>query len=440
MPHTDFSSPDYAELPRYSTANLLPSAPPYPGVTHARHTSTTFPVEVKDGQVMLSIAAPRLSSKGHPKYLTGEFIEGQLSLDLEQAEHVHSVSITVKGRIVSTHSEIASFTFLKVRHNLHKAAQCHQKLVGKHQWPFAFPFPTDMHVEGKGKYRLPHAFSERKTAVAVHYELVGIVNHGKLRTGRKVRTQLAYVPRTVAGTPSSARLSACALGLPPPGPREDRHGWCTLEPAVVRGRIFEQRDVEARFILSLAQPLSFARGSAIPCCMTVQCFDKQALELLSQPENITVHLRRQVRYVLGDVRKDAAPRPVIVCDVAKATWWPAEGQNTQEYERRVDGEIHLAQELQPSSDFPYFCVQYSVVVIPAPPAGFKVQHKLPQIVQAVDITTWHPPGTTPRRTTARAASPGPVDQRYIETGDATSTLIDSLMAVFSSSRRRSNVT
>lgn len=93
--------------------------------------------------------------------------------------------------------------------------------------------------------------------------------------------------------------------------------------------------------------------------MTVQCFDQQALELLSSPKDIVVHLRRHVRYAFGDVKRESAVRPVIVCDVGKAIWWHSTDQHAHAYERRLDGEIHLPLDLQPSSDFPYFGVQVS---------------------------------------------------------------------------------
>lgn len=150
-----------------------------------------------------------------------------------------------------------------------------------------------MQVERHGTYSLPQTFSDRGTAIAIHYELVAIVDHGKLRASRKyadafiaptsslktpcrVKTQLCYVPKTVAGAPSRARARAYRHGVPPPGPAEDPRGWCTLEPAVTRGRIFDKRDVEARYIvrprtsqlrceltypqLSLASPVSHSNA------------------------------------------------------------------------------------------------------------------------------------------------------------------------------------
>ncbi|KAL1660907.1 hypothetical protein GGF50DRAFT_118498 [Schizophyllum commune] len=439
------SPPDYSELPRYSTANLLSSAPPYstchsrPATSHSAHASTSRPqpFEARDGQLVLSVNAPRLSSRGRPKYLSGEAIQGRVIMELDHPESVHSVQIVVKGRIVSTHSEITSFTFLRASHDLLKGKQSQRRLVGQHQWVFDFPFPTEMQIERHGTYPLPQTFSDRGTAIAIHYELVAIVDHGKLRASRKVRTQLCYVPKTVAGAPSRPRARAYRQGMPPPGPAEDPRGWCALEPAVMRGRVFDKRDVEARFILSLANPLSYARGTVIPCHMTVQCFDQQALELLSNPKDITVHLRRHVRYAFGDVKRESAVRPVIVYDVGKAIWWPSADQHAHAYERRLDGEIHLPSDLQPSSDFPYFGVQYGVVVIPAPITGFKTQYTSPQVAQAVEITTWHAPGPIPLRTKPEEANNGPPDQRYIEGSDAT--LIDSLIAVFSGSRRRVTV-
>ncbi|KAL1690655.1 hypothetical protein GGG16DRAFT_113824 [Schizophyllum commune] len=437
--------PDYSELPRYSTANLLSSAPPY-SVCHSRpttsgtaHASTSRPqlVEVRDGPLVLSIKAPRLSSRGRPKYLSGESVQGQITMELDHLETLHSVRIIVKGRIVSTHSEITSFTFLRTSHELLEGKQGHRRLVGQPQWAFDFPFPTEMQVERHGTYPLPQTFSDRGTAIAIHYELVAIVDHGKLRASRKVRTQLCYVPKTVAGAPSRARARAYRHGVPPPGPAEDPRGWCTLEPAVTRGRIFDKRDVEARYILSLASPLSYARGTVIPCHMTVQCFDQQALELLSSPKDLVVHLRRHVRYAFGDVKRESAVRPVIVCDVGKAIWWHSTHQHAHAYERRLDGEVHLPLDLQPSSDFPYFGVQYSVVVIPAPITGFKTQYTSPQVTQTVDITTWHAPGPIPQRTKPEEASTGSPDQRYIEGSD--NSLIDSLIAVFSGTRRRVTV-
>ncbi|TRM65083.1 hypothetical protein BD626DRAFT_399770 [Schizophyllum amplum] len=400
--------------------------------------------ELKDSRgrpvLVLNLIAPRSSSRGLPKYLAGESIAGQVALSLEQSEPVHSISLTLKGRVVSTYNEIGSCVFLQVTHELYRKQPTQSKLAGDHVWPFSFPFPTEVPIDGYGKCFLPQTFMERTTAVAVQYELVAHVNQGKLRAAKRVQTHVAYIPKTIADAPSPIRSCVYARGLPLPSPREDPRGWLTLEPAVVRGRLFEKRDVEVRFILSLASPLSYARGTVIPCHMTVQCFDEQALELLSKPKDLVVHLRRQITYVLSELSGSPTrppPRPLIH-DIAKAIWWPSSsGKHRHEYERRLDGEIHLGHELQPSSDFPHFRVKYGVVVIPAPPTGFKPEHKPPQVAQTVQIATWHAPGPLPRPTRPRQESAAPVDQTHIENNN--DTLFDSLMTVFGSTRRRSTI-
>jgi hypothetical protein len=95
--------------------------------------------------------------------------------------------------------------------------------------------------------------------------------------------------------------------------------------------------------------------------------DSQALDLLASPNVVKGNLQRRVKYFQDGARQAAqrrnsgsTPQEVEETEVAMIQWWsPQKDDLLGGNERRVEGEIHLPQGLQPTSNFTYFTVEVS---------------------------------------------------------------------------------
>lgn len=111
----------------------------------------------------------------------------------------------------------------------------------------------------------------------------------------------------------------------------------------------------------------YARGTFIPLHLTIRSSNKNALDLLSDPNEINVHLVRRLRYFQdasqslslsrGDMDKlgDATEETVVL---AKAIWSMLDG-GKDTYTRHFEGEIHLKKDMQPTCEFHLFKVSVS---------------------------------------------------------------------------------
>jgi len=95
--------------------------------------------------------------------------------------------------------------------------------------------------------------------------------------------------------------------------------------------------------------------------------DSKALELLFNPKMQYVRLARRIRFfedpTKGIELKLQGKEPSVfeeVDEVALAVWWvPPKDIPQEDYRKRLEGEIHLAKDLPPSSDFIPFVVEVS---------------------------------------------------------------------------------
>ena len=98
--------------------------------------------------------------------------------------------------------------------------------------------------------------------------------------------------------------------------------------------------------------LCYTRGSVIPCLMTVETTDPQALDLLSAPRSLLVRLLRQIATGEGTLRTSGGKRlPSLhfereVHELATAVWQP--DRSRQQYRRVLHGEIHVSAGLKPT--------------------------------------------------------------------------------------------
>ena len=140
--------------------------------------------------------------------------------------------------------------------------------------------------------------------------------------------------------------------------------------------------------------------------MTLECLDVHALGLLSTPKSPVVRLTRRVRYAQGassttdDVLNEPSSPfgtlsgdPIAppaksstshpggirffnaggskrgdmieeIDEVELAVWWvPAHDATQEMYLRKLEGEIHLAKDLQPTCKFPPFSVEVCLCIV-----------------------------------------------------------------------------
>jgi len=287
------------------------------------------------------------------------------------------------------------------------------KLCGHYEWRFTLEIPIAVTLAATnhfraGTFHLPQTFLERRFPTSVQYFLVVHIDRSRFRVNSRVQTSFAYVPATRPPPPSLLRQLAYQQNTPLLGPDADPVGWEQFPSFTVRGIVFSARQVEATCHFSLAKPLCYTRGSPIPCAITLSSTDCQALDLLSAPRAISVHLRRRLKPILPaskrngifDANADLSADPAE--NMVAASWWPSLeggsdnivlgfGPSQQRISRRrLDGEIQLPNSLKPSCRIAHFAVEYTVEVLPFKATAFTSADSVPLLRQSVEIVTMFP--------------------------------------------------
>ena len=102
--------------------------------------------------------------------------------------------------------------------------------------------------------------------------------------------------------------------------------------------------------------MTYTRGSAVPLVLTLRGEDKQALDLLANPDAPVVRMRRKVSAPVG-VENDSAgcyqPGAEGYRPISKAGWWhPEEFVDESDTTRRtLCGELSIPPHLTPSFKF-----------------------------------------------------------------------------------------
>jgi hypothetical protein len=97
--------------------------------------------------------------------------------------------------------------------------------------------------------------------------------------------------------------------------------------------------------------------------MTITSGDDQALDLLSTPSSIRVHLVRSLANG-SDAMDDDAPRRsnnFFRETVARAFFWPRQDGAPEPGKRILEGEVDVKKNLKPSFIFPRFAVRVSII-------------------------------------------------------------------------------
>ncbi|KAJ7212926.1 hypothetical protein GGX14DRAFT_519162 [Mycena pura] len=407
-----------SDLPAYTRR---PTPPP---IVHVDRKPQLFTYHIKNRSgvswATLTVQGDPRLTKLAPTIVEGSSIVGSVELALQSAEAIQAVSVLVKGELRPIAPAAVPVLFLELKHVLWSAAEGDPrspgtsskisggKLKGDYNWPFSIALPTSVCKDGK-TFQLPHTFLDRIAGFSMRYTAELRIIRGKLRPDDKVLCIFAYFSMRQPGPPSALRrvhiFTASAQFSPSHsfqlayqenspllGPEADPEGWHT-EALPVQGTIFSSRMINAKCKFSLATPLSFTRSTSIPCAMTIESNDKQALDLLSSPTACIVYLERVIQDNAEGYRS-----PIEPC--GQAVFWPStEGDPAESSSRRhLMGEIHLRANLQPSSAMLGFAIEYAVVVFPFQAAGYKpLDTQKPLSRQVVEIVTRYAPG--PRQKT-----------------------------------------
>ncbi|KAI0752587.1 hypothetical protein C8Q80DRAFT_1342136 [Daedaleopsis nitida] len=314
----------------------------------------------------LKMSSNAPGSKYLPVFFEGEAIGGTVALHREKEDAIRSISVKVVGQMTSSVTDV--LTFVQVSETLWDSSTSSStssdssnptRLVGHYTWPFSIALPHHCQVKtSSGEFEsqtflLPGSFTERLARVHIQYQVVVTVHRSRFRVDSTLGTVFGYCPIIRPEAPSVARQLAYMNNTPLPGPEADPDGWKCLEPLHIRGSVFSTRNVDAICTLALAKPLCYTRGSVIPCVMTVETTDPQALDLLSAPRSPVVRLLRKIatgEATLGSSGGKKLPGleyEHVVQALTTAVWAPDTAR--QPHRRTLHGEIHLSAGLKPTS-------------------------------------------------------------------------------------------
>ncbi|KAF7315911.1 hypothetical protein MIND_00107700 [Mycena indigotica] len=396
------SSNGASDLPAYTRR---PTPPP----TTREPRNFTFQLKNRSGVSWGSITIqgdPRLT-KLLPTILEGSELTGSVQLKLRTTQAIQAVCVIVKGEIVGGAPGSVPQKFLDIKHVLWTAADGDPnspgsilagsklnglKLKGDYSWPFNIAIPPEISHGGE-TYRLPHSLLDKSTLCSIRYTTELRVVRGKLRPDDKLQCPFAYFSMRQPSSPSSLRMLAYQENSPLLGPDADPEGWQSF-PLTIKAILFASRVVEIKLSFSLAKPLCYTRSGSIPCAMTIETSDTQAMDLLAVPSVPLVYLERTTKEFDEGYRTMTEP-------CGQAVFWPStsgSSDSTIPNQRCLMGEIHLRNDLSPSSAVLGFAVEYAVVVFPFQAVGFKpMDDGKPILKESVEITTRYAPG--PRQQT-----------------------------------------
>ncbi|KAF9058188.1 hypothetical protein BJ165DRAFT_114949 [Panaeolus papilionaceus] len=356
--------------------------------------------------------------KRTPRYFGGDSVSGTIKLAIDGSQNISAITILLKGRIITSFSEWGTHVFLEHtipiwngKHSLNGPGSISsgQAVGGPHtgqrnlksgnlEIPFSFPFPTEVNLttNTKGKcspdiqtiFPTPQSFLERDLPSNIDYELVVRVKHGLLRADTKLKVPVVFIPRITPDPVPPRRQAAYLEGaFQLPSPLSDPEGWEPLEPCTISGVFGSDNHVDVECSIYLARPLCYTRGTVIPCYMTLSSRNSQALEQLAKPEWQNVRLTRNVIYFEDAVRDieryigGKVVEPSYRSDEAEvAVWWelPKHVSGVQSsYSKTLEGEIHLSEDLIPSSNFCLFRVEYAIEVLPFKSTRFTADKTYP---------------------------------------------------------------
>lgn len=108
--------------------------------------------------------------------------------------------------------------------------------------------------------------------------------------------------------------------------------------------------------------LCYARGTVIPCFLTLENAEPRVLDMLAAPTSVVLTLRRRVRFYnkTSSSRRDVAWNETVE-DMGTAVWWPSTDSSSTSTVRYLEGEIRLAKDLRPTSEMGHFSISVSLL-------------------------------------------------------------------------------
>ncbi|GBE87898.1 hypothetical protein SCP_1201230 [Sparassis crispa] len=278
---------------------------------------------------------------------------------------------------------------------------------GMVSWSFTITFPNEVTLPEslKGKqaahmYPLPPSFSERASPIYIDYKLVVTVRRGLFKVNHTLAVPIVYVQLSRADPPSPLRQVAYTEGTAIIGPDGDPEGWKTLSPVKIIGTLFKTRQIELQCTLSIAMPVTYAKGSPIPLFLTLASEDEHALDILSAPTAARLYLIR-VRTLGSHATDEAALErsdSVFRESVGQAYFWVTAETAPEPGKRTLQGEVRVKPSVKPSFTFPQFTLRYQLALFPFQAPGFVSSGAANEhlLTEKVIITTVNTPGIIPR--------------------------------------------
>ncbi|KAG6862470.1 hypothetical protein C0995_000016 [Termitomyces sp. Mi166 len=412
------------ELPPYTQRNTL--ARP---VARREPTEHVYLLTEKSRPfITLKLYSSATSSASLPTFFEKENINGTLEINAEKGDSISSITATITGRIITGAHADDSCKFLtqsipiwskspdvpRVPSPSEGASK--SKLLGRCEWPLSIPLPRTVTIPNESGsphiYSLPETFLERHTAASIQYDFTIRISRGMLR----IKTAFGYVPSTRPRQASLLRQLSYQQNTPLVGPSIDPEGWKTLRAVSARALMFRSRQVGVQCLLSLAKPLSYTRGSTLPCFLTLQSADEDILHLFATPSAPVLKLQRCVRFLSKTslpVENMRGPWHETIEDIGSAVWWSSAGTDDQPSVRHLEGEIKLGKDLRPTTSIGHFSISYHVVLRPFD-VPYSTSEDRSLLSEPVEITTMHAHGPRPQAYSPPAyTSPPPPDDHYL---------------------------
>ncbi|KAF6749008.1 hypothetical protein DFP72DRAFT_553185 [Ephemerocybe angulata] len=352
-----------------------------------------------DGRAEASTLGSERPAGRVPKFCGGDAISGTIALDLEKPLTINSITLTLRGRYITGFLEEGAFVFLnqvtpiwdknagdpRLPHpspldfDGSKKTKFNAKLEGSYTWPFSLHFPTEIVLPTRSGpqqvIQTPQSFLERGIGANIQYQLVMHITHGMFKANSKLQVGIQYEPTLSPPPASFLRQQAYLQGgflLPP---SEDPTGWHPLPDTCFRHH-YKAADLDLNFTLSLAQPLSYTRGTTIPCFLSLSAnsdaqTDLPSLLLSNSRAAFELQLKRRVTFLpdAGAANALLSSKAIQLRNaeecVANAVWWlPAALEGAQSaWQCYLEGEIHLPTDLSPSCQARLFSVQYLITLV-----------------------------------------------------------------------------
>ncbi|KAH9487330.1 hypothetical protein JR316_0001403 [Psilocybe cubensis] len=366
--------------PRYSTISTSHPTVEQPNEDSlvVQHYEHAFSVQSKKPWATVYLFTPK-TMPGMPKssqttlrvpVIYGqEPVLGMLELDIDSPKGIiEQITVALQGKVWNWYSE-SSTKILDQSYLLwHKLSPVKDgKLLGSHQMPFSFQLGE---VQRRTNEDSDAQLSDLDTSVTPYEEELSLDSS----LTKIIKTEVSYVPLTIARAASSKRQSAHAAGAVAPGPYHDPEGWFALPEASMKG------EVDGRPILI---------SSKVTHAHIVE-------ERLSPADAPLVRLTRRLRQF--EIHKSTRPlgsSPVTPfrdksalefereCTFTKCTiltlamWRALSKRDLESLDNRncyLEGEIHLEDDLVPSYSSRLFSIEYNVELLPLISDSFKASH------------------------------------------------------------------